>query len=65
MCPYARFQSSMFDKDTLSVICDKVREEGRGPRSNALDVKQQRAKGFGDLIDCNLCVQVLRFVPCV
>jgi hypothetical protein len=55
----------MFDKDTLSVICDKVREEGRGPRSNALDVKQQRAKGFGDLIDCNLCVQVLRFVPCV
>jgi cytochrome c oxidase accessory protein FixG len=58
MCPYARFQSSMFDKDTLSVIYDKVRGESRGPRSKTLDVKQQKAKGFGDCIDCNLCVQV-------
>lgn len=55
MCPYARFQSAMFDKDTLIVTYDEVRGEPRGPRIKTADYK---AKGLGDCIDCTLCVQV-------
>ncbi|MBU2870117.1 cytochrome c oxidase accessory protein CcoG [Colwellia sp. E2M01] len=55
MCPYARFQSAMFDKDTLTVSYDSNRGESRGPRSRKDDHK---AKGLGDCIDCNLCVEV-------
>lgn len=55
MCPYARFQSAMFDKDTLIVTYDEVRGEPRGPRIKTVDYK---AKGLGDCIDCTLCVQV-------
>ncbi|WP_448565067.1 cytochrome c oxidase accessory protein CcoG [Thalassotalea ganghwensis] len=55
MCPYARFQSAMFDKDTLTVTYDYHRGENRGPRSRKQDPK---ALGLGDCIDCNLCVQV-------
>jgi len=55
MCPYARFQSAMFDKDTLVVAYDNERGEQRGPRKKAFDYK---AKGLGDCIDCTLCVQV-------
>jgi cytochrome c oxidase accessory protein FixG len=55
MCPYARFQSAMFDKDTLIVTYDAIRGEKRGPRSKTVDYK---AKGLGDCIDCTLCVQV-------
>nr|WP_245732090.1 cytochrome c oxidase accessory protein CcoG [Thalassotalea agarivorans] len=55
MCPYARFQSAMFDKDTLTVSYDKNRGENRGPRGRKQDPK---ALGLGDCIDCNLCVQV-------
>ena len=55
MCPYARFQSAMFDKDTLIVTYDEARGEPRGPRVKAVDYK---AKGLGDCIDCTLCVQV-------
>ena len=55
MCPYARFQSAMFDKDTLIVSYDPVRGEPRGARSKNVDPKQ---KGLGDCIDCTLCVQV-------
>lgn len=55
MCPYARFQSAMFDKDTLVVSYDLARGEPRGPRSKTVDHK---AKGLGDCIDCTLCVQV-------
>ncbi|MEM9101331.1 MAG: cytochrome c oxidase accessory protein CcoG [Pseudomonadota bacterium] len=32
MCPYARFQSVMFDKDTLIVTYDEARGEPRGKR---------------------------------
>ncbi len=32
MCPYARFQSAMFDKDTLIVSYDAARGEPRGAR---------------------------------
>lgn len=55
MCPYARFQSAMFDKDTLTVSYDAKRGENRGPRSRKQDHK---AMGLGDCIDCNLCVEV-------
>lgn len=55
MCPYARFQSAMFDKDTFIVGYDTTRGEKRGPRSRKADPKQL---GLGDCIDCDLCVQV-------
>ncbi len=55
MCPYARFQSAMFDKDTLVVTYDSQRGEPRGARGKKADPK---AAGLGDCIDCSLCVQV-------
>jgi len=55
MCPYARFQSAMFDKDTLTVTYDTVRGEPRGPRSKQAD---RFELGLGDCIDCGVCVQV-------
>ncbi|WP_036300249.1 cytochrome c oxidase accessory protein CcoG [Methylotenera sp. L2L1] len=55
MCPYARFQSAMFDNDTLIVTYDEERGEPRSGRSRKVDAKQS---GLGDCIDCNFCVQV-------
>lgn len=55
MCPYARFQSAMFDRDTLVISYDKNRGEPRGSRKRTLD---HRAAGLGDCIDCTMCVQV-------
>lgn len=55
MCPYSRFQSAMFDKDTYIVGYDTERGETRGGRSRKADPKQL---GLGDCIDCDLCVQV-------
>ena len=55
MCPYARFQSVMFDKDTMVVSYDEDRGEPRGTRSRKID---HQAAGLGDCIDCGLCVQV-------
>jgi cytochrome c oxidase accessory protein FixG len=55
MCPYARFQSAMFDGDTLIVSYDSARGEKRGARKKAADYK---SSGLGDCIDCQLCVQV-------
>ncbi len=55
MCPYARFQSAMFDRDTLIVSYDAVRGEPRGARKRDAD---PTALGLGDCIDCQLCVQV-------
>jgi cytochrome c oxidase accessory protein FixG len=55
MCPYARFQSVMFDQDTLIVSYDPRRGEHRGPRKKDADYK---AEGLGDCIDCKMCVQV-------
>jgi cytochrome c oxidase accessory protein FixG len=55
MCPYARFQSAMFDKDTLIISYDAARGEPRGPRSKKQDHK---AAGLGACVDCGLCVQV-------
>jgi cytochrome c oxidase accessory protein FixG len=47
MCPYARFQSAMFDKDTLVITYDEKRGEPRG-----------KGAGKGDCVDCGICVQV-------
>jgi len=55
MCPYARFQSVMYDTDTLAVHYDAARGESRGPRKPKDDYK---AEGKGDCIDCSWCVQV-------
>lgn len=53
MCPYARFQSAMFDKDTLIIGYDKVRGEPRGKHK-----KGESWDGKGDCINCTACVQV-------
>jgi cytochrome c oxidase accessory protein FixG len=55
MCPYARFQSVMFDRDTLVISYDAARGEPRGSRRRGVDA---RPLGKGDCIDCTLCVQV-------
>ena len=55
MCPYARFQSAMFDKDTLIVTYDTERGEPRGKRSKKAD---PAALNLGACVDCSLCVQV-------
>ncbi|MFZ5601462.1 MAG: cytochrome c oxidase accessory protein CcoG, partial [Pseudomonadota bacterium] len=55
MCPYARFQSVMFDRDTLVVTYDKQRGEPRGSRKKDADFK---AEGLGSCINCQMCVQV-------
>ncbi len=55
MCPYARFQSAMFDNDTLIVTYDAERGEPRGPRAKSADAA---ALNLGACVDCTLCVQV-------
>ena len=62
MCPYARFQSVMFDRDTLVVAYDDARGEGaRGRQKIRAGFKtreERQAQGAGDCIDCGYCVQV-------
>jgi len=55
MCPYARFQSAMFDNDTLIISYDEGRGEPRGSRKRNEDPS---SKNLGSCIDCTLCVQV-------
>ncbi len=55
MCPYARFQSAMFDPDTLVITYDRERGEPRGPRARKLEPK---SLGLGHCVDCDICVQV-------
>lgn len=52
ICPYGRFQSVMFDKDTLIISYDYERGEPRGAH------KKEQNDDFGDCIDCTMCVQV-------
>jgi cytochrome c oxidase accessory protein FixG len=54
MCPYARFQSAMFDRNTLIISYDPVRGEPRGARGRGVTAQ---SVGQGDCIDCTLCVQ--------
>jgi cytochrome c oxidase accessory protein FixG len=55
MCPYARFQGAMFDRDSLIITYDSERGEPRGSRKKGSDYK---AQGLGDCVDCTMCVQV-------
>ncbi len=55
MCPYARFQSALIDKDSLVITYDSARGDPRGSRSRKASAA---AQGLGDCIDCTLCVQV-------
>jgi cytochrome c oxidase accessory protein FixG len=55
MCPYARFQSVMFDRDTLVITYDAKRGEPRGARARSVDPS---TAGLGDCVDCSICVQV-------
>ena len=55
MCPYARFQGAMFDRDSLIITYDLERGEPRGRRKKGIDYKSQ---GLGDCVDCTMCVQV-------
>src|SRR5437667_3403420 len=55
MCPYARFQSVMFDRDTLVITYDHARGEPRGSRPKSAN---PRDRGLGDCVDCGICVQV-------
>ncbi|WP_017445422.1 cytochrome c oxidase accessory protein CcoG [Gayadomonas joobiniege] len=54
ICPYARFQSAIFDKHTKVVTYDASRGEQRGPRKR----KHNKPDGLGDCVDCKLCVDV-------
>lgn len=54
MCPYARFQSAMFDKDTLIISYDEARGE---PRAKGKKRKKENP-AIGDCLDCSMCVQV-------
>jgi len=62
MCPYARFQAVMFDRDTLIVSYEQERGEGTSGRAKpGRDLKSRDARqraGVGDCIDCGYCVQV-------
>ena len=55
MCPYARFQSAMFDRDTLIISYDAARGEPRGSRKRGDAAEKQE---LGDCINCTVCVQV-------
>jgi cytochrome c oxidase accessory protein FixG len=55
MCPYARFQSAMFDRDTLVITYDAKRGEPRGPRRRGVSLE---GAGLGSCVDCTWCVQV-------
>ncbi len=55
MCPYARFQSAMFDSDTMIISFDESRGLPKGPRKKTVDKEEV---GLGDCIDCTICVQV-------
>ena len=55
MCPYARFQSAMFDADTLVIAYDAERGDPRGARKRGVEPE---TLGLGDCIDCTICVQV-------
>ncbi|MFP7721302.1 4Fe-4S dicluster domain-containing protein [Lysobacter sp. A3-1-A15] len=48
MCPYARFQSAMFDRNTLLIAYDPMRGEPRGPRKRGMPSVLQRARGLLD-----------------
>ena len=62
MCPYARFQSAMFDSDTIVVAYDSIRGEGNKgrhkPSKELIKHDKRQQAGYGDCVDCGYCVQV-------
>ncbi len=62
ICPYGRFQSAMYDPETLTVHYDRRRGEGAAGRASAragARAREERsALGHGDCVDCGLCAQV-------
>ena len=62
MCPYARFQSAMFDSDTIIVAYDSIRGEAKKgrhkPSKELIQHKNREQQGYGDCVDCGYCVQV-------
>jgi polyferredoxin len=50
MCPYARFQSAMFDRNTLIIAYDPMRGEPRGSRKRGLQSVLARARGLLDKV---------------
>jgi cytochrome c oxidase accessory protein FixG len=55
ICPYARFQSALIDKDSLVITYDAARGEPRGSRPRKAAAADL---GLGACIDCTLCAQV-------
>ena len=55
MCPYARFQSAMFDQDTLIITYDAARGEPRGARAQGVD---RAARAWATASTARMCVQV-------
>ena len=62
ICPYSRFQSAMFDENTVIVSYDERRGEGEAGRAKPVktmkSLEQRKEAGVGDCVDCNYCVQV-------
>jgi cytochrome c oxidase accessory protein FixG len=62
ICPYSRFQSVMYEADTLAISYDSRRGEGTSgrisPKAGLKTRDERQAKGHGDCIDCGFCVQV-------
>ena len=62
MCPYARFQSAMFDRETIIVAYDSIRGEGANgshkPSKELIKREKRQEHGYGDCVDCGYCVQV-------
>ena len=62
VCPYGRFQSVMYEPETLAVHYDARRGEaahGRAAaRAGQRTLAERHEKGLGDCVDCGLCVQV-------
>jgi len=50
MCPYARFQSAMFDRNTLIIAYDPMRGEPRGPRKRGVGSVLERGRGLLDQV---------------
>ena len=62
VCPYARMQSALLDKDSLIVTYDKNRGEPRGKKKRAPKTDEGKKVSLdvlelGDCIDCTMCVQ--------
>lgn len=55
MCPYARFQGAMFDRDTLIIAYDEQRGE---PRRRLKKADRDNPAQLGFCVDCTMCVQV-------